>query len=87
MSNAMPMDYTIDGEKVRVRRSQLGLTQGDVFKLTDIHMSRLSRIEHGHETIGDHEQARSLAAALQCTLEDLMVTEAVSTLDAIAGTS
>jgi DNA-binding XRE family transcriptional regulator len=60
------------GVKIRQARRAASLTQGDVFKLTDITLNTIYRIEYG-KTNPSLLTIRTLAVALAVGVDDLVV--------------
>ena len=59
------------GEKIAVRRQQLGWTQTDLARVIGIAPSRISEFENGLKTDCNLSTAKRLARALGCSIDYL----------------
>jgi len=59
------------GEKVRIRRTQMGLSQDKLALMSEIDRSYVGRIERGEVNI-TLEKAYQLAEVLNCDIRDLL---------------
>ena len=58
------------GQKIRLRRKKLGMTQEELAEKLGVVHQALSRIEQGH-TAPKMDRLPAIAKALQCTVSDL----------------
>lgn len=70
----MAIDYVFIGQRIKLKRTELGITQEKLSELVGIGPSHMSHIENG-STVPSFEVFISILNALDCSADDLLCRE------------